>query len=614
MLERMPPELLYAVIDELPPSALQALSRVSIALHSAVEARLWKSVVIRPQDERKLSRIPLAGFPESAIRQASHLDFRATFDIVICGRCPHDMYHHDTRNDEGMTVSEAEEEDAAGAEETCLALVPRRFETSGRTNIHFSRLSRRAEYLITQFPANQLNSFSWNMGTCIPSNILGTYGILSLKQPLLQSLELTTSMNTRCRYGRSNVDLSSFRHLKSLSWRAPAVHHLNVISVAIRNNSQHLHKLELDFIDWKYYQDEIEGTGPFRMNIFHIIDYFACILLDILSLDEAIPQLFPVIQVLSLSHMYLAKEIAHAINFETLRSLTLRQCPGLAEFIREAYSNNSIRLKTLEIYDTETFMETDTRFLGKLLFAFDGLEELFLCLEDDISRCRIWEYVKHHQATLKKFVYHCRDIQQIPLGPGHSGEWGVRDVIFEVLDGMDQDHSQHPLLPLDLECIGIGWHPWYLEQLLQPWINKVSLRLLHLRQCSRDLKDVPSLVFKAEDSVGMVAMDTIPCDRDHTHTAADETGTQNTHELRDEFRRAVEWAFGPDGVASLETIAYGDFAYDSREGKSLMLCRSADQPSGFQILSKDCCQWQEVLGKYRNVLEACPIEQFLECD
>lgn len=83
--------------------------------------------------------------------------------------------------------------------------------------------------------------------------------------------------------------------------------------------------------------------------------------------------------------------------------------------------------------------------------------------------------------------------------------------------------------------------------------------------------------------------------------------------LRDEFRRFVEWVFGPQGLASLQIVAFGDFAYGGRAAQNnLLFCRSTDGRSNFRLLSESGTEWEEVLDEYRNALEACPVEPLLK--
>lgn len=79
----------------------------------------------------------------------------------------------------------------------------------------------------------------------------------------------------------------------------------------------------------------------------------------------------------------------------------------------------------------------------------------------------------------------------------------------------------------------------------------------------------------------------IASSRCESQSIASGVGAHNIRGLRDKFRRFAEWAFGPQGLASLEVIAYGDFAYDGRAGtRNLLLCRSTKGRGNFQLLTE----------------------------
>ncbi|KAF5698703.1 AAA family ATPase [Fusarium mundagurra] len=166
----------------------------------------------------------------------------------------------------------------------------------------FDRLTQKAESVIRRFEPHQLQSFSWDLGTCVPPEILGVNGVVPLQQPSLQSLSLITDPTCRDYHdGECEIDLSSFCNLKSLSWRGPNSGNLDALTVALQNNSTHLKNLELDFVNWhelrEYLdylsddEDDIDGTKE--------INYFADV---VLGLDRRSPRpLFPRIRALSLS-------------------------------------------------------------------------------------------------------------------------------------------------------------------------------------------------------------------------------------------------------------------------------------------------------------------------
>lgn len=270
-------------------------------------------------------------------------------------------------------------------------------------------------------------SYSWDLGTCVPSEILGRQGILSLRQCSLKSLSLITDL--ACEHSEDDecdLDLSSFRQLQSLRWKAPANAHLEALSVAIRSNSVHLKKLELDFGRWEdlwmsldHDRDDDEDEERY---------YFSA---KILQLTNHSPRpFFPDIRVLSLSHVPLgAAAMAPAINFSTLVSLTLRKCLCWEEFLERVLEQGpTINLTKLEIQDSDSVSTGMGPFvIADLLEAFRGLEELFITdMGVSLDSTVVWSHVAHHRATLRRFVYHQRVVDQDEESPYFEKERDLR--------------------------------------------------------------------------------------------------------------------------------------------------------------------------------------------
>lgn len=90
--------------------------------------------------------------------------------------------------------------------------------------------------------------------------------------------------------------------------------------------------------------------------------------------------------------------------------------------------------------------------------------------------------------------------------------------------------------------------------------------------------------------------------------------------LTPSFHDLAEWAFGPQGIPSLQIIAFGDFAY-RRNGWSLhniFVCRNADKGSAgrryrvFDARDKEHeGEWAPIVEPYWAFLEACPVGPLL---
>lgn len=90
-----------------------------------------------------------------------------------------------------------------------------------------------------------------------------------------------------------------------------------------------------------------------------------------------------------------------------------------------------------------------------------------------------------------------------------------------------------------------------------------------------------------------------------------------------EIHQLASWAFGPEGLPSLQVLAYGDFSYRGRR-PNLVLCRcellddsdiqkSAAGLSGlaYREVTKADISEQETLYTNAHFLEACPEDSLL---
>jgi hypothetical protein len=92
------------------------------------------------------------------------------------------------------------------------------------------------------------------------------------------------------------------------------------------------------------------------------------------------------------------------------------------------------------------------------------------------------------------------------------------------------------------------------------------------------------------------------------------------------FHDLAQWAFGPEGFASLQLIAYGDFSYDGRYAQNnLFLGRNVgelrykvyrhEELMGNNLRdfwSDDERRFNKLIEKHSEMLSACPIDSILE--
>lgn len=301
------------------------------------------------------------------------------------------------------------------------------------------------------------------MGTCIPSDILGANGIIPLKQTLLESLSLTTDSTCDQSYDADcDIELSSFCKLQSLSWRAPNAVNIEALSVVIPKNSAHLQKLELDFVNWPELRDSLAlYSDDEDENDITAENYFAA---QVLRLNIRSPRiLLPAIRVLSLSQVPLVAEMASAINFDTVASLTLRSCPAWDKFLgRVLELNLPIKLRALEIQESDDVASGwGEHILASFLDAFEGLEELSISHLGPTDAIELWDHTIHHQTTLKRFVYHQRiiNIDDESSNLEEEEDFPYLTILGPSMQRIRENPLQNPLARLDLECIGLACIP-----------------------------------------------------------------------------------------------------------------------------------------------------------
>ncbi|KAM5346293.1 hypothetical protein ACJ41O_009298 [Fusarium nematophilum] len=153
------------------------------------------------------------------------------------------------------------------------------------------------------------------------------------------------------------------------------------------DNAHHLQELELDLVNWKRHQN-YEGDDPDEKKGAGYFGYLWKRHLDPGTPTPHLAALTP----LSLSHVLVAPALVDGINFDRLRSLTLRSCPGWSSFIKRAAKlGSALRLKTLEIEGHgASYIPPELVAVRALLDAFLGLESINLSVEGSAKVLPLW--------------------------------------------------------------------------------------------------------------------------------------------------------------------------------------------------------------------------------
>lgn len=235
------------------------------------------------------------------------------------------------------------------------------------------RSFRLGSSLIVSIHQTLLKSSSWELGTCVPSEILGSSGYLRNKQSSIETLSLITG--GACRenmVGKCPLDILAFRSLRSISQiYLRSAEDFEALGGVLKTNSAHLTELRLHFVDCTR-ADHYWFTDRGRWEGDRSENFFAR---DVpkLSAGEAVVK-FPALETLLLSNfscISAASEMLYTFNLSRLRSLTLRNCPGSGDFLRGIIEwGQAIRLVSLEVQDgvndDDDMSEAISTFLGSI--------------------------------------------------------------------------------------------------------------------------------------------------------------------------------------------------------------------------------------------------------
>ncbi|KAG5804947.1 hypothetical protein H9Q74_010403 [Fusarium xylarioides] len=634
MLTSLPPEILENICDKLSGTDLQRLSLTAKWLHKITFRHLWHSITIQPYPESERHCISPHGPPQHCLQYTKELRFDPGVDADP-KRCLHasDWLGYMGNWTDKVPLHQYTWEargDSFGLEGGKLV------------RVKFECLAQRAVILLNRFNDGQLESFSWNYTSCIPFEILE---ILSLKHPSIQSLSLITDpfCSRFNRWSRtSDIDLSAFRNLRRLSWKAPMGCHFDDIASLVKANARHLEELELELQGWSPDRESRESTvvhhedNPEVWDKIHASTMLARNMFDLeATTSEATERTqFPKLRSLKLTRVPLRDEntgiqvMASSINLRALRHLSLRMCaywmPSLSSIIEPQIP---LQLKSLEILDfyLNTPHEAATSkasAITEFIDSFKGLEELFISICGPTPSLQFWEHVAGHAATLKRFVYHQRltdqdeELLNSRLGRDSS------DLGLSLADRnrIQQDPSQNPLSRLNLEFIGLTCAPKYLKDILLPFVAKGSLKVLHIRHTGTNSGPSASWVFnhalelkitegenegvpiddttKAGNSLNDNAEETVRLSLEELATAVRERREWGTPPLQQSFRDFANWVFGSDGIESLEYIVTGDLSHGNRYAAN-------------NALGSEGSEWRDVKSRYGRAMAACAVENIV---
>ncbi|EAS27240.3 uncharacterized protein CIMG_10442 [Coccidioides immitis RS] len=576
LLTLLPVELLIEILSQVSRSDLKRLCEVSKLFNKLATPILYRSVLIKAESEvsleesldTKLLNITCC-HSENVLCFTRDFQITSSFHDLTHKRCSrnwdfNDYYSGEFQNEDG--------------------------------DILMGKLEQTIIHFLEKLEDGQLRNFSWELGTCIPEQLLSSYnGQLQAKQNKIESIWLV--MDGSC-YTHDFVgapDLTSFQNLKCLSLIGLNWFYFESLWGTFNGISDQLQELELDFVDWQAIDYDPDSPE----------NYFAEEALGMSRKDKIC--IFPSLKVLLLSRVPFQpfqRAMAYAFGFTHLQSLRLQLCPGWEGFLAHIQCLNlQIHLKMLEVQHTVNCEDSmgEGEQLLTFLHAFDGLEELFVSTSGPSSAVDLWCAALKHGATLKRFIHHQRTVNIDDELVYFEEECNLPDLLFgpEGINQLSQDPSWNLLVSLDLECLGMCCIPSYLKHLLAPCTAKCLLKVLHIRGSGSDTLKYKSLIIQRDKYIN---------------------NGKECSKVTTKLHHFAEWIFRPEGFPSMKVLAAGDFSHDGWYLKTnVILCwREVSDPpetiSGrFYRYAKesDVGVWL-LLETYSSALAACPTDSILE--
>ncbi|KAJ3453435.1 hypothetical protein MRS44_017682 [Fusarium solani] len=465
----------------------KSLTEVSRIIRDVALPKFWHSVDVRPTGPFSLHKLPQNLPPTIPWKYVRHLHFKIDFHKPWWADCPHNASY--TEDDIWSEIESDSDLDESDDDAIRSDYSP--YEGFSNHSRDFEHLAFAAGLIVNEIGDNRLDTFSWDLETCIPEAILGPRGIITTRQRLLRALSIITDpycheKPTTLATQGSAIDLGNFRKLKSLRWRAPRSEDAPTLLSALSRNRRHLERLELDLE--KCHDDEDGHPSSVQESIIHDSAFLRKLLR--IQPTPSMP-MFPELRELFLLSTTIGPGLARGLDFDTLVSLRFRDCHGLPGFFATLVELRvQPKIKAFEIYSSAEF----TNF--------------------------------------------------------GSEEEELKDAVMRFLG------SFNGLVDLALRLTSRPWFP---------------------KPTNIEETDSTGVLYGAQDWGSQLRKERVSGD----------VSSPSTYRLQKDFCDLIEWAFGPQGIRSLRTIAVGDFSA-SGNMYSIVICQMPYSELQIGLLSKSC--------------------------
>ncbi|OCL11969.1 hypothetical protein AOQ84DRAFT_373498 [Glonium stellatum] len=595
MLLELSTELLLEIVRKITNKAdISRLCQVSKRLCQVSLPLLYESLTFSATELSLESLVSTAEkIPLIHLKYTKDISIRAPFRTRLWNRC---LHRDDPRlSDEAVlrrVVNDVEDD-----------------EVSDRNP--FFRAMMVLDVLFCCLAENKLRSFSWDLGTCIPEELLWGDDSLLKRQTRIENVSLITDgacgTNIETQYF---VDLAPLTHIRSLSWRGlNRYDDFDAVRKCLKLNGNGIKVLSLDLIDW----DKAEHTWfeDYRSRVRGPIsipdNFFTRKVLEVTPGEKT--ALLPSLEVLSvcaLSFQSAVKEMTCSFNMRKLHTLKLWNCAHSLDLLLAIIENETetVKYKSFElVIDSHIIWDqgdhTDAAVpVATFLSAFQGLEDLYLMLPQSSDWDTIVQGILCHKSTLRRLT----------IDDQNAGEGTLACQID--FNQLFQDTY--------LRCIGMSAPVYQLRGERERHLLPPTCKILHIRtkpmgsdydpaNHSDSLSDgsVSSIDPTSPDSVLSAFDDNFPNVRQATNrdSSASEVSTSANEPLERDSEATVRrpassavememssvvtngmrlaarplkdeagqeilefarWASSLDGLPNLQVIAWGNFSYEGR--------------------------------------------------
>ncbi|KAI0145217.1 hypothetical protein GGR57DRAFT_507182 [Xylariaceae sp. FL1272] len=552
VLATLPAEILKKILKSVSQNGLLQLSQTCKRLYGDVDAKLWESLTVDPRDRDR------GDFPWAKIVHVQHLHFRIkdpSFD-------------------------------------TC-------------NSFQLPEIVRFVYTLLSKLKIGQLQSFSWDISAVFHSIIFGDTSQL-LRQRTIKHLQLgnciKVCLDRHPDRAVCGFDLFAGRQLKTLKLRAPPICSLHGRSRRgdepnlVRTHAATLEELHVDLVNYSRWSEWPHLTNRPQ----HVEDMM---MLGLVTFNHhLVPQpTLPRLRVLSLTVTPAPAALARVLTLDKLTSLTLRNCPGVEDFISELRyiirDATKMALRKFEFQRIPEFPPRDMDLTQKQTYMwglsatvfyaigeFTGLEELYIDTTMNIKQFFSGlKKIAVHKLTLKRLVLSDR-----PISHQQSLFALTPPLIMELCDMNEYSITNRQALPR-LEFLGIECRPSLMMTFLPIVTATDRLQVIHMRLhygYARDTETLREVWNEYYDDV---------MKKEDTYRA----------EMLSELVPEAEKLFLV--VPSLRYIAYGNFWRGAREDAQIVLKReTGDEGDWMTSLVFGSPEWCVFMEDFGESLEACP--------